>query len=206
MNLLLDTSYNQILALYDDEGQIRAQRKLAGQRSSSQLHQALHELFQEAGVAEGSVPVVSYVAGPGFYTGLRVGLGVADMFRLHGAQVREVYSHELPLLLGERDYCWMTKAYRGEVFLAEAVGGNITTRLVGQKEYVHSALPSRIYIHDNEALDDQLRAKVQSRPLVETQKILLERWGEIHRLLGPQEGPRPLLYFRTAEEEFRPNP
>lgn len=76
--LALDTSTeNCSVALWLD-GEIRSRQELAGQRHSDLILPMLEELLGEAGIALNSLDGIAYGEGPGSFTGLRIGCGVAQ--------------------------------------------------------------------------------------------------------------------------------
>lgn len=78
MLLAIDTSTGTAgLALFD--GEVRAELSwVAGRQHSSQLLPALERLLALAGVETGQLSAVAAARGPGSYTGVRVGLAVAQ--------------------------------------------------------------------------------------------------------------------------------
>ncbi len=200
--LFLDTAYNQVVGLLNEDAHWLGRQTSQGQKSSANLHLQLHELCQQHQVRAAEIKTVVYVSGPGFYTGLRVGYGIAETLRLDGVESLGIYAHEVPMLLGERDYAWVTKAYRGEVFVHTCQSGVGVSRLVPEREFSARALGAKVFIHSTAALDEKL-IDLQSCPTTEE---LIQ--SNIQKLL-PQwrsSGTKPLFYFRVAEEEFRPNP
>ena len=76
--LALDTSTeNCSLALWLD-GRILSRQVLAGQRHSELILPMLDELLAESGVSLNSLDGIAFGEGPGSFTGLRIGCGVAQ--------------------------------------------------------------------------------------------------------------------------------
>jgi tRNA threonylcarbamoyladenosine biosynthesis protein TsaB len=65
------------VAVLDDAGRARAERAATAARHSSNLLRLCHEVLEESGVAPAGLSAVACGAGPGSFTGLRVGLAVA---------------------------------------------------------------------------------------------------------------------------------
>lgn len=201
--LYLDTAYNQILGVVEN-GQWLFHERSSGQKASAILHGTLQRACEKLGMEASDIQQVIYLAGPGFYTGLRTGYGVAETLRLLGKEILSFYAHEVPRILGETNYYWLTKAYRGEIFLHRFVEGKGVSQLVVEKGF--SLVPevgSKVYIHDPLALDGEILEKWAHSPCTEN---LIH--GNINRLIPAwkREDPKDLFYFRAPEEEFRPNP
>lgn len=76
--LALDTSTeNCSLALWLD-GDVISRQELAGQRHSDLILPMLEALLCDAGLALGALDGIAFGAGPGSFTGLRIGCGVAQ--------------------------------------------------------------------------------------------------------------------------------
>lgn len=76
--LALDTSTeNCSVALWLD-GEIVSRQELAGQRHSDLILPMLEELLGEAGITLKSLDGIAFGEGPGSFTGLRIGCGVAQ--------------------------------------------------------------------------------------------------------------------------------
>lgn len=76
--LALDTSTEYLsLALWLD-GKAHVRELLAGQSHSQRILPLLRELLDEAGIAMHDLDGIAFGAGPGSFTGLRIGCGVAQ--------------------------------------------------------------------------------------------------------------------------------
>ncbi len=197
--LFIDTSYNQTIGLLGSEGTWTARKTLDGQKSSSILHAELHALLLSAGKKPADITDVLYVAGPGFYTGLRIAHGLADMLRIEGRALRNFYNFEIPRLLGVSDYTWITKAYRGEIFVYQ----NGETFLLSEKDFLARGWDGAVYIHHTSALDAVMNEKIPQA--LATEALMFDRIKEISQVLQQTPQVRDLYYFRPPEEEFKPS-
>ena len=199
--LYLDTAYNQVIGICDERGQWLEIKESVGQRSSALLHSDLHKMCQSHGLRASDLKRVIYVAGPGFYTGLRIAYGIAQTMKLSGVDTRGLYSYEIPKLLGEQNYTWITKAYRGEVFVFESK--NSQGSLMSEDDFLARDWSGKVYIHHPRALDDKMLAKLSTTQT--TENLITQNFAKI--LPAVALVPEPALYyFRAPEDEFRPNP
>src|SRR6266404_8838575 len=65
------------VALLDGDGRLVAAREATAARHSSNLLRLCHETLEEGGVSPMALGAIACGAGPGSFTGLRVGLAVA---------------------------------------------------------------------------------------------------------------------------------
>ena len=198
--LYLDTAYNQVIGICDERGEWLGLQHSSGQRSSISLHQCIHSLCVQNKVSPESIGRVVYLAGPGFYTGLRIGYGVAQIMKLTGVMAQSFYSFDVPKILGRPDYLWITKAYRGDVFVYNSK--DRTSKLVNESDFLAQGWTGEIYIHHLAAQDEKMKLKLEHAK--STESLITDNFQIIISSLG-QAIEQPLHYFREPEEEFRPN-
>src|SRR5690606_27900986 len=144
-----------------------------------------------------------YVAGPGFYTGLRIAYGMADMLKVEGRSLLNFYTYELPKFMGVTEYKWITKAYRGEVFIHHYSQSKGHSYLLADKEFLAKSWDGEIYIHHQNALDAQMSEKLPQAKA--TEEILLKHMPQVWSAVHATKIDRELFYFRAPEEEFKPS-
>ncbi len=201
--LYLDTTYDLVVALLDEDGRERGRDLHSGQKGASGLLVRLHQLCESTGIRPADIGEVAYAAGPGFYTGMRVAFGIAQTLALGGARTVGYHAHLVPALLGERNYSWVTKAYRGEIFVHVCREGVGESLLVAEATFDPKGLHGTCYVPAAAALDEKLA------PLLRGARATCElALNEVASLLPLwRQSPEPeLYYFRPPEEEFRPNP
>jgi len=79
--LLIDTAVNAASVALTSDKKILAQKEKTRQNDpAAWLHPAIQSLFEETGISIGQLDAVGVTAGPGSYTGLRVGMAAAKGF------------------------------------------------------------------------------------------------------------------------------
>lgn len=199
--LYLDTAYNQVIGICDERGKWLGLNHNSGQRSSISLHSSIHKLCIDCSIDADSIKRVVYLAGPGFYTGLRIGYGVAQIMKLTGVHAQSFYSFDVPRILGKSNYMWITKAYRGEVFVYDSK--DKSSKLMSESVFLANEWNGEIYIHHSSALDEKLKEKLSSS--FATEELITNNFEKILNHLSTTN-ESDLHYFREPEEEFRPNP
>lgn len=76
--LAFDTSTEYLSLVLWREGEVSAREQLAGQTHSSLILPQLREMLDEAGLELADFDGIAFGAGPGSFTGLRIGCGVAQ--------------------------------------------------------------------------------------------------------------------------------
>jgi tRNA threonylcarbamoyladenosine biosynthesis protein TsaB len=160
--------------------------------------------LKEKGVEMKDLSAVITVAGPGFYTGLRLSEGFADVTKFFQIPHYSFYSHEIPGWLGHEEGAWVTKAYRGEYFIYQWKGVVGKQNLIETKNLQDFKLPSEVFIHSETALDEKLRALVGNA--TSTLELLKSSPKKIFQHVFQEKSVRESFYFRAPEDEFRMNP
>lgn len=197
-SLFLDTSYDQILGLLDDQKSWIAHKTFEGQKLTGVIHRDLAGICSANGVDPLSLKNVIYCAGPGFYTGLRVAYGIADVLRLHQIRVSSLYSYLIPEYCGFKNYIWITKAYRGEIFVYDSSSRELS--LHQEKTFTNNFSCEHVFTHCANSVDENL-AKVFPQ-MKYTQALLIKHPLEIFSQITSEE---PLHYFRPLDEEYKPS-
>lgn len=128
----LDTSTDHAsVALVRGDEEIVVQSLSDREQTSSKLIQTVRSVFEQAGRSLGDVDLYAAVAGPGSFTGLRVGLAsMKGLARVHRRPVASVSSLEATALLaGDSAFtCVLLNGRRNEVFTqAFAVEKDVVT-------------------------------------------------------------------------------
>jgi tRNA threonylcarbamoyladenosine biosynthesis protein TsaB len=203
-SLFIDSTYDITLGILDDDlGWIKFQRYF-GKKASVIIQKETHQLLQSSKISMQDIQQVITIAGPGFYTGLRLSEGFADVMTFMGSRHLNFLSYEIPYMTGVPQGTWMTKAYRGEYFFHQWNGNQSENKLITTKElegYLASVDKSSFYIHSDSAID-------------ELSKSLISKWHTTSELL--ENEPKKIFtqvlnnakkmdsyYFRAPEDEFK---
>lgn len=203
MYLFIDSTYDLYLGILDEGLNWICFESHSGQKASGVLQPKVHELLTKHKLLPTSLSGLIIVNGPGFYTGLRLAEGFADVFSFFGVKQYSFYSYEIPFWCGYDKGTWFTKAYRGEYFFYNWSKENNTSRLIKASDLNENLFKGKCFIHSRASLD----------PL--TEKLLIE---PIHTIELLQSRPREVFsevlrlavkepfYFRAPEDEFKVNP
>lgn len=187
--LSIDTTTTQSgVALLEGPGQearVRAVRRAVVTTHSEALLEMIDAVLGEAGVKPPEVAAIACAAGPGSFTGLRIGLSTAKGLCLGlakplilvpslAALAVRVRAAEKPLVVACID------AFKGEVYVGRYLGAGATPPvLMGEEETI---APAR--------LGEELRARAAEGPVVLVGDGMV-RWPELRvaELAAIDEGP-----------------
>ncbi len=201
--LFVDSTYDLAIGVLDDGLKWREFERHSGVKVSAVVQDRANALLRAHGIRPVDLAGLVTVNGPGFYTGLRLAEGFADVLRFFGVRTYSFYTYEIPRWCGYSEGVWFTKAYRGEYFMYRWRGAENSQKLVGAKE-LPGALPGEKFFIHSEASLDALSAPLIVDPVMTAD--LIRRTPELifsEVLKGLNREP---FYFRAPEDEFKVNP
>lgn len=197
--LFVDSTYDLTLGLLKDDFSWAKFVQFPNLKASEILQLETLHLCQEAGIEVNDLEGVIHIAGPGFYTGLRLSEGFVDVLKFSGIKSYAVYTYELLPYLGVNSGYWITKAYRGEYFIHQVEKQeNLLIASKELKDFVVDKSP--FYIHSDKAIDDLGRECLVNATA--TTK-LLEQNPKALKVVIENNLKRESYYFRAPEDEFR---
>lgn len=203
-SLFIDSTYDITLGLLDDQlGWIEFKR-FYGQKASSIIQTETYNLLKLSKLCLKELTHVITIAGPGFYTGLRLSEGFADVMTFHGSKHLNFLSYDIPFYSGVESGTWMTKAYRGEYFFHHWNKTEKFNKLISTKDlssYLKTVDKSNFYIHSDSAIDDLARELLGS--YLTTTSLLENNPRVIFPAVLNESHKTESFYFRAPEDEFK---
>ena len=203
-SLFIDTTYDITLGILDDDlGWINFET-FYGQKVSNILQKETHRLLDANSLKILDLDSVISIAGPGFYTGLRLSEGFADVLIFSGIKHFSFLSYTIPHLAGIENGIWMTKAYRGEYFFHLWNKEVSQNHLIAAKElegFLSNVDKTSFYIHSENAIDDLSRGLIGERKT--TLELLKDNSKNIFSKIINAQIKNESFYFRAPEDEFK---
>jgi tRNA threonylcarbamoyladenosine biosynthesis protein TsaB len=203
--LFIDSTYNLTLGLLDEGYSWLELAHHAGQKSSAILQKEVYSVCSHHNLKLKDVEGIISIAGPGFYTGLRLSEGFADILKFMQIPNYSFYSYEIPFWLGHEEGVWMTKAYRGEYFFHHWKGEDSYNKLVTNNELPdYMASLDKVFIHSPTSMDELSLGLVKS--FDSTFDLLKASPEAVFKKVVELKLNRDSYYFRAPEDEFRVSP
>lgn len=201
--LFVDSTYDVTLGILDDQLGWSEFKRFDGKKASVILQPEIYNILRNHGIQPQELEGIVTVAGPGFYTGLRLSEGLADVFSFFKIPLHSFYSYQIPSLCGINRGVWVTKAYRGEYFFHHWDGLKSDNVLVSSKELATymEGIKEEIFIHSIPALD-QICLELMNDPMT-TNDLLLKNSAKIFKKILDQKMLQESYYFRAPEDEFK---
>lgn len=114
--LVLDSCSDFLLALLNDQFEMVDHFFIPGLKTSRHVHQQINTLLNRNCIKP--VELASFIvsSGPGSYTGVRLGQGIASLFDWYKINTCHYYAFEVPRMLGYKEGLWFSNAYKSEYF------------------------------------------------------------------------------------------
>ena len=137
-----------------------------------------------------------FSAGPGSYTGMRLGEGIAQVLAWDSKTVYSFHHFDVPKMIGIPKGFWATNAFKGQVFI---YNWDNSTGL-SEKELVNSA--------DFKIIDPELGFTLAAdskdfSELKNTKDLIKNSSEKIFSKVFAEKLREPPYYFRTLDEEFK---
>ncbi len=201
--LFLDTAYDSTHALYlaDDQYQIQ---NLGVIQSSDLIHHSLYQQLKEFDLKLSQVKTLITIAGPGFYTGLRVAEGLAQTLSHLGLTHYSFYHHQWPFDLIADCQAWVCNGFKGQIFIA---GKNNQTQLYSLKDQSWlEQLPQNVYSYSEDSvktIEDPIRKA--GKTIHFTSQLFNEKLIELCFQVIQKQRREEIFYFRSIQNEFKTN-
>lgn len=195
--LYIDTSEAVSLGLLVEK-QWKVFETMEGQKSSQVLHAKIAAILAQEKIEILNLAAVFLCAGPGSYTGMRLGEGFAQILEWQGVDVYSFYHYQVPQIYGASQGLWLASAFKGELFYHhwhEQEQKNGTLPLSEQDQFL-SRFQCDLYARSSE-LD------FVTGPLTSTHQLIRQNPVNLcdHLLTQrPRFGP---YYYRPLNQEFK---
>ncbi|WP_408098587.1 hypothetical protein ACJVC5_06665 [Peredibacter sp. HCB2-198] len=204
-SLFIDSTYDLGLGVLDDGLNWLTFERLQGQKASVVIQSSAYELLKKHQINPQELKSIISINGPGFYTGLRLAEGFADVFQFFGVPHYSFYSYDIPAWCGVKSGVWFTKAYRGEYFFYHWDESGSRQELLSGKE-IAAVLEKyeNVFIHSDVSLDELSRGLIKQS--TSTLEMLQKNPQVIFKNVLDQKLKKEAFYFRAPEDEFKANP
>ncbi len=193
--LFLDTSaFIQVGLL--DEGLNWIHHEVVQNRKGSQLiHKVIYDCMKDFQITFKDIKAIILGNGPGSYTGIRIGEGVAQILALEGIKIYSFYHYEVPHFCSIENYSFYEKAFKGEVFEYKHTKDKVEDRLISEETFSELDFSDEHIYHLTGELLDQAMNSLYS---------LFKKFpNEIFSKIINRGTHCPPYYFRPLEKEFR---
>jgi tRNA threonylcarbamoyladenosine biosynthesis protein TsaB len=197
MYLYIDTTYQVNIGLLSGDYHFLDFLNIKSNKASQIIHTNIHEMLEKHSIKLKDIKRLFLISGPGSYTGMRVGMGIANILEDEGIEVFSIRHFEIPRLLGHEKGVWVGKAFKGEFFLYQWSGEDISKKLV--KEAYVNLVGEQVFGH----VPEDIEPFVASDKLILTSDIIKEKSEQLFDLMFEKKIKEGVYYYREEDQEFK---
>lgn len=200
--LFIDSTHFLGVGLYCKDRNLAVIEYYQIDKQSTYIHAKIDEVLKKNDLEIKDIKNLVTISGPGSYTGMRVSEGISQVFEWQGFETYSIHQYEVPrLLLGEEDYVWISKAFKGEDFIYLAAEDK-KVRVASDKleDSLKVLSDKKIYTSFN---SNSKTDKIYPFDIEETHKFIKDTFSEFIEKVLLNKFKRPLYYYRSIEEEFK---
>ncbi|OUR98953.1 hypothetical protein A9Q84_05945 [Halobacteriovorax marinus] len=196
--LFVDTSDHLVLGLLNDKFEWIEFLETSDKKSSASIHSKIYELLKAHDLKIGDISAFFQVAGPGSYTGMRISEGMSQVLEWQKTQIYSFYHFVTPKLLGFDKGAWISRAFKGEIFLYEWRGDEVKTSLHSEDELprLREELEGELgefWTHFSETFEGINRSSGE---------LVKENSRKLFSLIAKRQMREKPFYYRSLEKEF----
>ena len=193
--LFVDTSHLLHVGVLDKDFKWLKSEVVETRKTSEILHEIIRSILEECRIEIPKLQGLITIAGPGSYTGMRVGEGLAQVFELDGINVYSFYSSDIPQILGDNSSQWVFPAFKKEYYIRTSDGEMLLSEDDFEQKFSGSDDNSSLYTHGVNELSAICGAN--------TRELLISRPGDIFPHVIEQGMRKRPYYFRPLDVEFK---
>lgn len=192
-SLYVDSTSGLVIGLLDSEFKWVEYHDTQEKKPSEVIHVEIYNLVKKYNLDLKNMNFF-FSAGPGSYTGMRLGEGIAQVLAWDSHNVYSFHHFDVPKIVGVQKGFWVTNAFKGQVFIYNWDGTNSEKELVDSKDFK---------IVDTD-LGFTLSSDIKDFGHLKTTKDLIKNESQkIFSKIYKDKTREAPYYFRTLEEEFK---
>ena len=194
-SLYVDSTSGLVIGLLDANFKWVSYNDTNEKKPSEVIHVEIYNLIKKYNLDLTTMNFF-FSAGPGSYTGMRLGEGIAQVLAWEDRNVYSFLHFEVPKFIGVKKGFWVTNAFKGQIF---SYNWNLDTDS-SEKELINSA--------DFKIIDPELGYTLASDSkdfshLKNTKDLIKNSSELIFSHVYKEKMREAPYYFRTLDEEFK---
>ncbi len=194
-SLYVDSTSGLVVGLLDSSLKWIEYKDSDEKKPSEVIHIEIHNLLKKYQLDLKDVNFI-FSSGPGSYTGMRLGEGIAQVLSWDSLNVFSFHHFDVPRFVGVEKGFWVTNAFKQQVFLFNWD----TFQKITDKELINT---SDFKILDNQSGYTLSNKDSEFSNLISTKDLIKDEPFKVFNHVILNKLREPPFYFRTLEEEFK---
>ena len=194
-SLYVDSTSGLVIGLLDSEFKWVEYQDTQEKKPSEVIHIEIYNLVQKYNLDLKKMNFF-FSAGPGSYTGMRLGEGIAQVLAWDSNNVFSFHHFDVPAMMGIQKGFWVSNAFKGQVF--------IHTWDLSKNSSEKELIDTKDFTIEDPALGYTLTSEVKEFAELKTTRDLIKNSSAAIFSKAYKEKMREApYYFRTLDEEFK---
>lgn len=200
-SLVIDSSHSLHLMLVNKQFDLVDREYVSEKKSASKIHLFIDDLLKRNNLEVESIDQIFKLAGPGSYTGIRLGEVFGQVFEWLGTNCYSFYHFQVPIWLEEREGFWVSNAFKGELFYYDIEKNK--SGLVENKELGKIVGKcQKLYTHYQSSLNEKVK---ELYFFEETSDLFMKNLPSILKKVVENKSRVEPFYYRPLDKEFTPS-
>ena len=199
-SLFIDTSNHLSIGLLGDDFRWEKYTSTHDVKSSGVIHHLINELLSDCGKRVQDIGMIFLVNGPGSYTGVRVGEGIAQVFEWQKIETISFHHFQVPFFAGVSKGVFICSAFKGEFFIHSWNKSQTNQKLMTKSDLEENTEICAIdQLYSNQAENDlSITNKIISTHdlIHDESQLVFSELAKLKIRLDP-------FYFRKLSDEFK---
>lgn len=194
-SLYVDSTSGLVIGLLDSEFKWVEYSDTSEKKPSEVIHIGIYDLIKKYNLNLKEMNFF-FSAGPGSYTGMRLGEGIAQILAWDEKRVFSFHHFDAPKLFGIEKGFWVTNAFKGQLFVYSwDTSLNTDSKELFSNNEFKIADPALGFTLSHESKDFE-QLKTTKELIHQSSQIIFSKVFKEKRREAP-------YYFRTLDEEFK---
>lgn len=195
--LFLDSTHFVQVGVVTDEYEWRHVEVTENKKGSAVIHKLIFDVLELTGLTLKQIDGLFLVSGPGSYTGIRLGEGIAQILEMENIPVYSFYHYEVPHFCGYESYTFFANAFKNEYFSYQFNLGTESKTMISKESFLKADFSRNDFYC--------ITGELEEMYLESTSSLIQKKPKEVfEKVLSRGEHCAP-YYYRPLEKEFKPS-
>jgi len=201
-SLFIDTTDNVVVGVLSDQYKFLEIKNIGNRKSSKEIHGIIYESLKKHGLELSNINSLFLISGPGSYTGMRVGEGIAQIVEWQSIPTYSFYHFQIPFFLGKLSGTWISNAFKSEYYMY-SWNKNENKSILIKEEDIEKKIKDLKAKNENIYVKFKDSIKHSNDKYIETSSMIVNFDSKLFLEVIKQKKREEPYYYRSLEKEFK---